>query len=224
MPFSSADRRAYLIRPWSLSLMVIAVLTVLALLMPRSSFLSNPELIGKPDALSVAYLQALLKANPGDDEIRMLFAEHLAGTGRIVEADRQLQSVDPSSIADANRVTFLGLRLALLRLLKQPEDTQLRQRAEQAVQRGLALPNDMISAQRWQQLADILLQVGMPQWAARAYVRLATLDREHKQDWLTEAARWYLASGMNERAADVQLRLAGIHGDVEDARRAVEYL
>jgi len=224
MRYSSADKREQLIQPWSLSLMVVAVLVVLGMLMPRNSFLASPEMIGSPDALSVAYLQALLRADAGNNQIRMLYAEHLAGTGKIEEADRELRAVDGKTIAAKNRLIFLSLRLSVLRLLKEPDNQKLRLRAEQVLQDVFNLSPEILSNAQWEELASLTLQAGMPAWAANSYLRLASRDKDHEQRWLADAAKWYLASGQAERAGGIQLRLAGMSGDVEDARKAIEYM
>src|SRR5689334_7026198 len=40
----------------------------------------------QPNAFSVAYLQALSRANPNDDKIRLVYARHLANVGRAADA------------------------------------------------------------------------------------------------------------------------------------------
>lgn len=224
MPFSSVDKRKQLIRPWSLSLIAIAILGVLVLLMPKNSFLTNPDLISKPNTLSVAYLKALLKADSGNDEIRLLYAEHLAEMGKVDEASEQLKALDMGQHATLPRVVFLDLRVAALKQLREPKNKDLRQQIEHALAVGKALPIDTFSVGQWKRLADLMLQGGQADLAADVYLRLAIQDSKNKADWLRKSAKWFLASGNSQRAAAVQLKLALLTGELEDSKASVKYL
>ncbi|RME52377.1 MAG: hypothetical protein D6790_18705 [Caldilineae bacterium] len=201
--------------------MVVTVLAVLLLLLPRNSFLSSPERIGRPDALSVAYLQALLRADQTNDAIRMLYAEHLAAVGRIREAERELAMLGESTAIDARRRTFLAMRLAVQRLVLDPDDGGLLQRTKKLLRQGMAMSGGVITPGQWSQVADQLLQAGQPALAARVFVYLAAMDKANQEKWLEHASRWYLASGDALRAGFLRMRLFSLHGRMEDGQKAV---
>ncbi|MDX8389572.1 MAG: tetratricopeptide repeat protein [Mariprofundaceae bacterium] len=224
MPASAVNKRKRLVNPWLLSLAVVTVIGVLALLVPSNSFITNPNLIGKADALSVAYLQASLKANPDNHEIRMLYAEHLAGVGRVDDADNALKEVDPQRIESPNTLIYLDLLLASLRQMKNPNQSDLAKALKQALQVGLDRPAGSFTIPQWQRLATLMLQGGMTTLAADIYLRLAVADADHQVDWLRDASKWFVASGKNSEAGQTQLKIARISGKSEDAELAMDYM
>jgi len=220
MPFSSADKREVLVRPIALAVAILAVLAVMALLLPRNSLVSSLENIGAPDALSVAYLQTLLRAEPDNDAIRLLLVDHLAATGKIEEARQQLQAVKPGTVIPPEKMAYLTVKIAIARLLRHPDDQAFRRDAETAIKALMKLPSHQFSLANWKALADSFLQAGLPQWAAECYLRLADLDQTHQVQWLRQAAQWLVASGQNNRAASVQMRIFSLTQDVTDAKKA----
>ncbi|PCI43681.1 MAG: hypothetical protein COB41_06525 [Proteobacteria bacterium] len=221
---STVSNRKQLIRPWSLSLIAIVVIGVLVLLMPKNSFLNNPKLIGKADALSVAYLQALLKADSENQEIRLLYAEHLAAIGNIDEASKQLKRMDINLLSVPTRAVILDLRMLVLKQLREPENKVLRKQLEQALKVAMSLPINTFSIDQWQRLGDLMLQAGQADLAANVYLHLAVQDKEHEANWLRESAKWFVASGQAHRASTVQLKLAMMTHSLKDSKDAVRYL
>jgi len=224
MPRLTVTDRKQLIKPWSLALIVTAVAVVLVMLVPKNSFLTNTDLISKADSLSIAYLRALLKADSTNQEIRLLYAEHLAAMGHVDEASKQLQALDIGQVSIPARVVLLNLRVAVLKQLDDPKNKDLRKKIEQALIAGKALPVDTFSIEQWQRLADLMLQGGQTDLAAEVYLTLANRDVEHEINWLRKSAKWFLASGQAHRAATVQLKLALLTGDLEDSKASVKYL
>jgi len=224
MPLSNVDERKQLINPWSLSLIAFCLIAVLVLLMPKNSFLTNPALISKADTLSVAYLRALLKADSTNQELRLLYAEHLASIGKLEEARKQLKKVHVEEVEMPARVVLLNLKMSVLKQLRDPKNKNLRKQVEHALAAGNALPVDAFSIEQWQQLADLMLQGGQTDLAAEVYLSLAHRDLRHKAGWLRQSAKWFLASGKSHRAATVQLKLALLTGELEDSKASVKYL
>jgi len=220
VPFSPADKREFLVRPLALIVAVVAVVAVMALLLPRNSLVSSLENIGEPDALSVAYLQTLLRAEPDNDAIRLLLVEHLAATGKIEEAQKLLREVKAGTVISREKMAYLSARIAISRLLRHPDDRELRRGAEEAVNELFKFPSSEFSVTNWDALANSLLQAGLPELAAECYLRLADLDPEHQIQWLRKAVRWLVATGQNSRAGAVQMRLFSLSHDVADAKKS----
>jgi len=224
MPYLTVDKREYLFRPWILLLVVLAFIAVFLLLMPRNDFLRDLKATSKPDNLSVAYLQALVKAEPDNDVMRLTYVEHLIGTGKIDEAERQLQFVDSHDSSVASSYALHSLKIAVLRHIQHPDDIRLRLRTEAAATDLFNLPFNAISTRQLEQLTTLLLQAGLPGWAAKGFLRRSFLDIGDQQQWLSKAAAYFVAAGRTDEAGMVQLRLSKISGDVEDAIKAVDYM
>ena len=70
------------------ALIILAMLLGIALyvLYPRQSLFSSSSNLNNPDALSLAYMEVLVRANPGDDSLRINLARMQASVGRTATA------------------------------------------------------------------------------------------------------------------------------------------
>ena len=179
------------------------VSSLLVLLFPGSDF-ENPVHLARPDDLSIAYLRMLLRAHPEDAEARLLLVQQQKALGRLEDAHESLAMLHPRSPDMEARAEVVALSLDRIRLAALNTDDPGRPlllRETHAAARRLI--NRTNKPAEIADLADFLLQVGDPAEAARAYRRLATLDRPNHIAWLEKAARWSEAAGQPGVAARI---------------------
>lgn len=78
--------REHLVNVPALISMVVVISLTLALLFPREAFFSDPTYVSSPDAISIAYLELLLKSDPSNTELRLSLARQLYVTGQLKRA------------------------------------------------------------------------------------------------------------------------------------------
>ncbi len=172
---------------------------VMAMVFPRQSeFSALADFGGRPDAFSIAYLEALVRSSPRDARDPVLhYARSLASVGRYGEALEWLTNLPGD--AEAAEMGF-DVEIDYLRSLQVGEAH--RDELARAIREGLAeratksLPPD-----RSERLARVALERGWPSLAAAYYRRLADENDPRRAEWLREAARWYLASDDPRAAA-----------------------
>lgn len=76
-------RREHLVNVPALISMAVVITLVLALLFPKKAIFSDPTYIDSPDAISIAYLELLLKSDPDNIELRLSLARQLYVTGQL---------------------------------------------------------------------------------------------------------------------------------------------
>jgi tetratricopeptide (TPR) repeat protein len=186
------------------------VSALLVILFPGSDF-ENPVHLARPDDLSIAYLRMLLRAHPQDAEARLLLVQQQKALGRLEEAHETLSLLHPANEDMASRAEVVALSLDRARLgalpMDDPRRAQLLKETHQAAKRLIvrtSRPAEMAD------LAEFVLSVGDPDTAARAYRRLAVLDRPNALIWLEKAARWSEAAGYPGAAARIYAEAAAL--------------
>ena len=74
----------------ALVLMGALIALALYLLFPRQAVFENPEYLETPDALSIAYLEVLLRSDSDNVPLRLSLARALSTTGQLERADQVL--------------------------------------------------------------------------------------------------------------------------------------
>jgi tetratricopeptide (TPR) repeat protein len=185
---------------------VVAVL--LFWLFPGRDF-QDPRHLAKPDHLSIAYLNMLLRAHPEDADARLLLTQQHMALGHVDEALEALAPLRGRTDEVGGKAEVLALKLDRSRLAAMLPGELGRDELEQEVRRvahklipQTTRPDDLAD------LADFVLALGEPAVAARAYLRLAELDRKRRIGWLEKGARWTEASGQPSAAARLYAQAA----------------
>ncbi|KFX70659.1 biofilm formation protein PelB [Pseudomonas taeanensis MS-3] len=198
---SSAAKPARLLSLWALLLLALVVGGLLYLT-HRSEEVFLPA--GKqPDAVWVSYAELLLEARPENDELRLTLIEQLIKLGDYPRARRHLRELE---VDETDSLRFYRVELDVLEALasrkgiERPKRLALVERLSRLSRGGLA--TELLLRQ-----ARYALSLSAPGLAADVYVDLAGREPEKATEWLGEAARWYLASGQQERAAQLYIDL-----------------
>ena len=154
---------------------------------------------GRPDAFSIAYLEAIAKSSPKEARCPVLeYAHSLAAMGRHSEALQWIARLP----RDASTVEAeLDLQIAFARSLSSDDP----RRAELRAAIHSQLVADMVvsaASARHEELAKVALEWGWPGLAAQYYRKLAETEGPRTATFLREAGRWHLAAGEPSAAAE----------------------
>ena len=185
------------------------VAVLLWFLFPGRNY-DNPYLLARPDHLSIAYLNMLLRAHPEDAQARLLLAQQQMSLGELEEARRSLDLVLASGKPEfISKAEVLALKLDRTRLVAmvagEPGRDELAAEVRKATYKMIPRtdrPQDLA------ELADYILSEGDPAEAAKVYLRLSDMDRKNHLGWLEKAARWTEASGNPGAAARLYAQAA----------------
>jgi hypothetical protein len=213
----SATDRVEFAPAWARVAFAFGLGAVLAAVFPAPNEVARGADRARPDAYSLAYLHVLVRADPRDADLRLLYARQLRTLGRLEEA---LATLDEGHLATAEAQT-LTLDLVLERARAQPEGTEARTAAFRAVERQLArVPVADVPVERLEPMADLALQLEEPALAATFYERAADLRCDRRGPLLALAARWRRAAGDEGGAAHAYALAASAE---PDPHRAEEY-
>lgn len=196
-------KRTRFLRPLTLLIITGVLVFALVLLFPARRFLSlshnSPEQ-EKPSSVSISYLQALLEANPDDDQLRLNLARQLAAAGNIPKA---LEVMAPlSNSRDANtRWLYHQISWQAFNAVEPEDPERAVRRGELIAQMNAIEQREALTADQLEILAGRWLELGEPARAASLYERLAVENPERGYEWYGQAARWWLAADQPPRAA-----------------------
>jgi len=215
------DKRIALVRPLTLITALLALIAALVGLFPSQKRLTALSSQGESDALSIAYLQLLLRVHPDDDALRRALAHNLAAAGKWADARSVLAPLlgQPHEGGRRARMEALEIDFLVAKSLKtgSPERTGLRNDIARQLENLRTETSDHGSLAR---LADISLAMALPHVAAPIYQKLAAVDKAGGQRWLDLAATQYLASGAPDQAARAYQEAAQIaQDDVQGQRK-----
>ncbi|WP_175105629.1 tetratricopeptide repeat protein [Pararobbsia alpina] len=213
--------RARILQPWLLGLLALAVTGVLATAYPRST-LQRRLLDGdKPNALSVAYLEAWLRVAPDDrDFIGVLAAQYLR-VGRFDDAgqlaDRMAKSNDDELRHSA---VLISTGIGEARAYGMTEDNP----ARAAAMDDLRSLFDIAAEFKWQApvlrtLAQRAIAAGASKAAISFYQQLSVIDHSDAVDSQMRITQLALGSRAYERAADAYFNAQSRVGSVAEQRQ-----
>ncbi|MES1952409.1 hypothetical protein S4A8_16202 [Salinisphaera sp. S4-8] len=213
-------KRTRFVRPLTLLIITGVLVLALVLLFPARRFLSLSQGKAdqdKPSSVSITYLEALLEANPDDEQLRLKLARQLAEAGNIPKALEVMQPLADSDDANA-RWLYYQISWQAFNALEANDPRRDAQRGELLAQMNRLEQNPDLSADQLELLAQRWLEVGEPARAASLYERLAEQNPDRAYAWYGEAARWWLAADAPQRAAEAWQSAFEIAED-EDRRR-----
>ncbi|MHA7684185.1 tetratricopeptide repeat protein [Cupriavidus sp. PET2-C1] len=208
----------------------------LALMFPRETL--RERLLGEGravDGLSVAYLEAWLRATPEDSDFMAVLAEQYARTGRLEEAEHMVGRLEARyaastqgpvrnrSAADAelpNQILRTRIEITQQRAFAALPDTPERKHYIELLSRMLdqALPMEWERADL-EELATTARAINALKPAQQFYLALAKRDPARAELWNAQAASVALAGGDYRQAADALFAAQARAADPAEQRR-----
>ncbi|MES1932730.1 hypothetical protein T35B1_08974 [Salinisphaera shabanensis T35B1] len=213
-------KRTRFVRPLTLLIITGVLVLALVLLFPARRFLSLSQgdmEDGQPSSVSITYLEAMLEANPDDEQLRLKLARQLAQAGNIPKA---LEVMAPLADSDDVDVRWLYHQISwqAYNALAEEDPRRASQRGELLAQMNRLEQSPNLGSDQLELLAKRWLELGEPARAASLYERLAEQNPDRAYAWYGEAARWWLAADAPQRAAEAWQSAFEIAED-EDRRR-----
>ena len=219
---SNASDRERLVSPLGLALMLVVVLIVLWFLVPEQARFQTRQAMAKPDALSLAYLRAVLRGDPERDELRLNLVRQLLALGQLDEAARLLDHKQPAAPQLAIQARLLRAELRLREIMA---DTQ--ERGHDELRESLLTMLADLSATEavradLARLAKLALQAGEPGLAAGIARLIARGETAIAPRWWRRAGQWALAAGEPLAASADFTRAAETGNDQRAAIAAID--
>ena len=184
----------------------LALALVFALLFYEEDRLKELFQIAKPDHLSVLYLKLLLNIKPDDTNLRAELVRHYINLGELDEARAALEPLLPKNGTADLSVRLLAMEIDFRHFLSIGNDDPSRKT------KLAHLQNSIVEVSRAKlpvsSLPDIIklgLELEQPAVAADLYYRWSGVvpHPSARVEKLKESARWYMASEMPRRAAEI---------------------
>ncbi|MFI8482331.1 tetratricopeptide repeat protein [Pseudomonas sp. NPDC078700] len=201
MRSSPVVKKTRLLSPWILLLIAVLIGGLLVVSFSGKDVFLPDE--GKPDAVSINYAELLLKADPDNQELRETLIGQLIELGRYDDA---LRHIDELPVSVPTLKSFFELELDTLKALSQPDGIAAANKAD-LIARMRSIPIVNLSREQIKRQANYALSLGAPDVAAPIYLELAKRQPEKKNEWLEQAAKWFLAGADPARAAEVYEQL-----------------
>jgi len=195
--------RTRFIRPLTLLIITGVLVLALVLLFPARRYLTlshSTEGQVSPSNVSITYLEALLKANPADERLRLNLARELAAAGNIPYA---LEVMEPlASSRDTNTLWLYNqITWQAFNALEAGDPRRAERRGELIAQMSAIEQREDLSTEQLETLARRWLSLEKPVPAAKLYERLGEQGAENAYAWYAEAGRWWLAADNAQRSA-----------------------
>lgn len=195
--------RTRFLRPLTLIIITGVLALALVLLFPARRYLMlshSTDDQSNPSNVSITYLEALLKANPEDEQLRLNLARELAAAGNIPYALEVMAPLADSPNADTrwlyNQITWQAFNA-----LEEGDPRRAQRRGELIAQMGALEQDPDLSNAQLETLAQRWLALEKPARAANLYERLGAQDEDNAYAWYAEAGRWWLAADQAQRSA-----------------------
>lgn len=205
--------------PWALLAITAGVIAGLWLLWPRAALLEHMQINPAGDALTADYMEAMLREEPANMELRLQLAGKRLALGQIARAREVLEPVRLSAqVAMRRRQDLLELEILEAEAARVPTP-QEQAAALDGLRRHLT---QMAAADDWPpaqllQIARRARNLGMTQLSAELDRRLARAGAP--LEWITEAADRALGSGDYRGAARLYFAAREQTADLETERR-----
>ncbi|MEO5659256.1 MAG: tetratricopeptide repeat protein [Polaromonas sp.] len=200
----TADKYSRLVRPLTFLVALLGLIAAFIGLFPSQQRLSALSRQRESDALSIAYLQLLLRTHPDDDALRRAVAHNLASAGKWDQARSILHPLLGQANESGQRMRMDALEIEFLLLQTLPKDSPERTVVMGNIVRLIeSLRREIMGRDTMVRLAEISLAMTLPNLSAQIYYQLAAIDPDKRQSWLELAATHYLGSNAPDRAARV---------------------
>ena len=205
----------------TISLFVLGLTVIFALLFYKEDQLKE-LLTEKPDYLSVQYLELLLNINPDDKNLRIGLARHYMNLGHLDEARTVLEPLLKEPPVESG-VRLLVLEIGFKDYLSTAENDPGRKAKLASLRNSIVeiskegrLPVTLLP-----KVIKLSLELEQPAVVADLYYRWSAVipDSSERLEKLKESARWYIASEMPRKAAEIYNKCHEMSKDVSQARQ-----
>ncbi len=195
---------------------------IFALLFYREDRFKELFQIAKPDHLSVLYLKLLLNINPRDASLRIELARHYINLGELEEARTALAPLLVKNGPAELRARLMILELDLKDYHSTAENDSSRKKKLADLQNSIIeISKNQIPITLMPEIIKLSLELGQPAVVADLYYRWSAIigDSFERLEKLQESARWYIASEMQNRAAEIYNQCYELSKDTVQARK-----
>lgn len=190
----------------TISLFGIALAIVFVLLFIKEDRLKELFKFVEPDHISVLYLNLLLNIDPNNASLRLELANQYTNLGKY-----DLARIEIEPLLAIKGPEEIGARLLMLEIdfknyfLITKDDTSREIELVKLRNRIIEISKNQVSVALMPKVIKLSLELGQPAVAAGLYYQWSTtiIDPTKRFEKLQESGRWYTASGMPQRAAEV---------------------
>lgn len=178
--------------------------------------------LAKPDHISVLYLKLLLNIAPDNDNLRLELAGHYINLGKDDDARLELESLIAKNGPEVLDVKLLMLEMDLKDYFLIAKNDLSRERELTVLQNNIIeISKNPIPVTLYPKIIQFSLELNQPGVAANLYYQWSTntLDLAERFEKLQESARWYIASGLPHRAAEIYNECYELSENITQARR-----
>ncbi|WP_429499293.1 tetratricopeptide repeat protein [Robbsia andropogonis] len=216
-----AAKRLRIAPTWLVGVMSVSVVGLLYVAHPRGGIQARLAATDSPTALSIAYLEALLRSKPTDVDLLTFLGNQYYEVGRDNDA-RNIANRLATMPGDGVKRTAVLLKIAVdvrtANALKESDPGRavklniVRQELADAARLNWSTPE-------LQRLAATAASTNAQQVAKQLYARLENQDKANAQRWNAEVIRYAMFDGDYRTAADGWFRAQQRATDVNEQRR-----
>jgi len=200
----------------------LGLTVVFALLFYKEERFKELLQVEKPDHLSVLYLQLLLNINPNDDKLRIELARHYLNLGQFNEARAALEPLLLKSGAAELNTRLLALEIDFRDYSSIAEDDPSRKTKLANLKNSIIeISKSQVPVTLLPKIIKLSLELEQPALVANLYYRWSAIIRDSSErlEKLKESAKWYVASEMPHRAAEIYNESYELSKDTAQARQ-----
>jgi len=200
----------------------IGLVLVFALMFYKEDQLKELLQLAKPDHISVLYLKLLLNIAPDNDNLRLELAGHYINLGQDDNARIELEPLLAKDSHEALDARLLMLEMDLKDYFLIAKDDSSRETELAKLQNSIVeISKNQIPVALFTKIIKLSLELNQPAVAANLYYQWSTinLDFAERLEKLQESARWYIASGLPHRAAEIYNKCYELSENTTQARQ-----
>ncbi len=182
------------------------LILIFALMFHKEDQLKELFQLAKPDHISVLYLRLLLNITPEDENLRIELANQYVNLGQYDNARDELNYLILQNGHTAIHARLLLLEIDLSDYFLLSHHDINRKTALERLQAGITeISKNSIPVALFPKIIKLSLELNQPSIAADLYYQWAGIDNEvnGKFEKLKEAAHWYIAAGLPDKAAGI---------------------
>jgi hypothetical protein len=216
-----AAKRLRIAPTWLVGVMSVSVVGLLYVAHPRGGIQARLAASDSPSALSIAYLEALLRSKPADVDLLTFLGNQYYKVGRDSDARKiadRMAAMPGDGIQRAAMLLKIDVDVRAANSLRDDDPAR-------AVQLDV-VRQELADAARLQwsvtdtrRLAATAASTNAQQVAKQLYVRLETQDPANAKRWNAEVVRYAMFEGDYRTAADGWFRAQQMSTGIDDQRR-----
>lgn len=216
-----ATKRLRIAPTWLVGVMSVSVVGLLYVAHPRGGIQGRLATMNAPSALSIAYLEALLRSKPTDIDLLTFLGNQYYKVGRDVEARKianRMAAMPGDEIQRAAMLLKLDVDVRTVNAL--PDGDPARAAQLEVVRSELAdAARLQWSIADTQRLAATAASTNAQQVAKQLYARLEKQDPANAKRWNAEVVRYAMYDADYRTAADGWFRAQQMSNDINEQRR-----